>query len=344
MKTLLGALGLCCFLAMPAQAQQSDQAAGDPFGADEGLGGAPNPGPRAARRGAQNQDESAATPSDRGAGDRGTGAEDRQRGFGPEGRGGRGRGPANPMFEAIDADGDGVINERELRRAGAALKALDTDNDGAITLAEVRPPGGPGGPGGGAEGIFGRFDQNSDGKLTADEIPPQMVDRFRGADTNGDGSIDLQEMTALMESGQFGRGGRGGQGGQGFGRGGPGGGFGGNDPQAYMQQFMRSDRNGDGMLTPNELSQQQIAMLRGADADGNSAISQQEFMQAAQQMAERANRFGGGGQGPGGQRFGRQGARPTDRFNGGNDGADAGQAPEGRGFGRGRRGNDAAEE
>ena len=56
----------------------------------------------------------------------------------------------NALFSIIDADGDGVITKRELRKAVAALKKLDLDKDGNITLAEASgtPAGGAaaGGP------------------------------------------------------------------------------------------------------------------------------------------------------------------------------------------------------
>ena len=139
-------------------------------------------------------------------------------------------GPAlNPMFAAIDADGDGVITTKELRKAVAVLKKMDADRDGNITLAEVNAqvmPAGAGGPGvarggqsggrnnfGGPAGFAGRDgfeqgaisqqlmqnDRNGDGRLTPDEVPPQLRGSLRGGDTNGDGTIDAQELQALTQ-------------------------------------------------------------------------------------------------------------------------------------------------
>jgi hypothetical protein len=67
--------------------------------------------------------------------------------------------------------------------------------------------GGPGGMGGMtadsmAEQQMQRYDSNSDGKLSQDEINA-MDDRAKGsaqqADTNGDGEVDLAELTKRME-------------------------------------------------------------------------------------------------------------------------------------------------
>lgn len=137
--------------------------------------------------------------------------------------------PPNPMFAAIDANGDGVITTKELRKAVAALKKMDTDRDGNITLAEVNAqvmPAGVGGPGvgrggqsggrnnfGGPAGFAGRDgfeqqqigqqlmqnDRNGDGRLTPDEVPPQLRNSLRGGDTNGDGTIDDQELQAITQ-------------------------------------------------------------------------------------------------------------------------------------------------
>ena len=54
---------------------------------------------------------------------------------------------------ALDANGDGIIDEQEIANASAALKKLDKNGDGVLTQDELRPPPppqgqrGPHGPG-----------------------------------------------------------------------------------------------------------------------------------------------------------------------------------------------------
>jgi hypothetical protein len=86
---------------------------------------------------------------------------------GPGGPGGQRGGPGGgqrftpPIIAALDANGDGVIDEKEIANASAALKKLDKDGDGKLSREEymgVRPGGfgGPGGPGGqGGPGMRG---------------------------------------------------------------------------------------------------------------------------------------------------------------------------------------------
>ena len=155
----------------------------------------------------------------------------------PEGgRGREGGGPPpmrmNPLFAALDANGDGVIDEAELANAPAALRKLDRNGDGKLTEEEVRPsfegrgPGGPGGregqrgPGGpgergpGARGPGGpggpnpeemvarmmQFDKDGDGKLSKDELPERMIGMLERGDTNKDGFLSREELVALARS------------------------------------------------------------------------------------------------------------------------------------------------
>jgi hypothetical protein len=93
--------------------------------------------------------------------------------------------------------------------------------------------GGPGGPGGRGPGggfnpaqIFTRYDANGDGILSADEIPADRAERWKGADANNDGSLTRAELTSFINQRIAAGGGPGGPGGAG--PGGPGSpGFGG---------------------------------------------------------------------------------------------------------------------
>jgi Ca2+-binding EF-hand superfamily protein len=144
---------------------------------------------------------------------------------------------ANKLFAALDLDGDGIISKAELRKAIVSLKKLDTDNDGQLTMAEcgiatdangqpvadANAAGNPNaagndpnqnaagagvngagntafnGRGNDAMGLFFQLDTNHDGRLTRDEVPPQMMGALAHADLNGDGAIDAAEFAAAAK-------------------------------------------------------------------------------------------------------------------------------------------------
>lgn len=148
-------------------------------------------------------------------------------------RGDRPRPPGNPVLEALDTNGDRVIDADEIKAAATSLAKLDKNGDGKLTEDEVRPmppPGGrgPGGPGG---------------------RPPGRPD---GPGGFGPGGPDGPGR------------GPGRPGGPGDGRGprgerGPGGPDGGRgpagppDPARFVEHAMEFDANGDGMLSREEL-------------------------------------------------------------------------------------------
>jgi hypothetical protein len=67
-------------------------------------------------------------------------------GPGPRGMNGH-RPPPSPLFEALDANHDGVIDANEIANAPAALKTLDKNGDGKLTPDELRPQRPPRGDG-----------------------------------------------------------------------------------------------------------------------------------------------------------------------------------------------------
>jgi hypothetical protein len=152
----------------------------------------------------------------------------------------------NPLFDAIDADADGLLTAEEIAKAAETLKKLDKDADGKISREEARPefqgfggrggfgnrgdgnrgdgegrgPGGPGGAGGGGFGQFSvegfvaeylRRDANADGKLDADELGDRGARMLETSDANGDKVIDKEELTKAAEAirARFSEGGRG---------------------------------------------------------------------------------------------------------------------------------------
>jgi len=118
---------------------------------------------------------------------------------------------------AKDKNKDGKLTPDELtENERQMMQGADQNNDGAIDRQELAAMGnkgnavGPGGnvAGGGnragmgrgneAMGRFFQYDRNGDGRLTADEVPPQAMGMLRGGDLNGDHAIDAAEMQAII--------------------------------------------------------------------------------------------------------------------------------------------------
>lgn len=127
------------------------------------------------------------------------------RGFGGE----RGEGVMarrDAITVALDANNDGVIDEKEIADAPAALKKLDRNADGKLTQDELRPalpmPGqmGPGLGQGSSEETVTRmmqYDKDSDGKLSKEELPERMQSMLERGDANKDGFLTKDELRAL---------------------------------------------------------------------------------------------------------------------------------------------------
>ena len=109
----------------------------------------------------------------------------------------------DPVRAALDTDGDGVLSTAEMSAAPVSLAKLDRNHDGMLSEDELRPAGGRGGggPRGNPEEMYKRLleenDANGDGKLAVTELPERMRQFLGSADTNKDGFISKEEMTAV---------------------------------------------------------------------------------------------------------------------------------------------------
>lgn len=145
-------------------------------------------------------------------------AQDRPSREGGEGREMRGEGRRDfmrvmPLMQALDTNKDGMLSAEEIANAPTALKTLDKNKDGKLTEDELRPPmgGGEGGRGGPArpdpQQLVTRLmanDKNGDGKLSKDELPERMQELMDRADTDKDGALSKEELTAFIEKQQGG--------------------------------------------------------------------------------------------------------------------------------------------
>lgn len=143
--------------------------------------------------------------------------------------------PGGGLFGALDTDRNGELSTAEIVAAGTALLKLDRNGDGKLTPDEVFGPGGPAGggpagrpgvgqPGNGLPpgdpnaarrpgqrgfGLGGQnpeefrqrlkeADTNNDGKVSKEEAPALLKDRFDRIDANSDGFIDEAEIRQML--------------------------------------------------------------------------------------------------------------------------------------------------
>jgi Ca2+-binding EF-hand superfamily protein len=157
----------------------------------------------------------------------------------PAGGFGRGGMMRSPAFLALDVDKDGIISAAELANAPASLKVLD---------------------------------KNGDGKLTEDEVRPQMGGRGGRGGGRGDEPGETQPPSA----------------------------------DELIKSLMAFDKNGDGQLTRDELPERMQGLFDRADADKNGILTADEIRKSAQAAATPS----GAGRGEGREgRGGREGGR-----------------------------------
>lgn len=144
------------FSVSDAFAQRGGRARGGAAQAEDESG--QSTGRRARRSGgaAQSDDSPAAPSAGRGRGGRPGGGQSPAGSVGGQGgRFGTGAGGAtNPLFAALDADGDGVITRAEMEDAIQAFARLDENKDGKLSKEEAGATGGGGHSHGG--GMAGR--------------------------------------------------------------------------------------------------------------------------------------------------------------------------------------------
>lgn len=103
------------------------------------------------------------------------------------------------------------------------------------------------------QAMIQRFDKNGDGVLEIKELPELLQQRLAAADTNKDGKLSVQELeahraTRMEEHGK--------------------------------KKFAALDKNGDGVLTKDEVGDEKWQRIGKADANGDGRVTQDELKQA----------------------------------------------------------------
>lgn len=196
-------------------------------------------------------------------------------GFGGQGGnfgGGGGEGfrpPQHPLEQALDANGDGIIDAKELANAAAVLKSLDRNGDGRLTEDEfrpARPTGGGFGGGAGGPGSKGSFGNQPGGKNYGGP-----ANKAPGSPGGEPGGPDGKKATGSPTS------------------------KGGDD---FVQRLFQNDKNNDGKLTKAELPESLQVVFETADANRDGVIDRQEAAALADRMKARGSTPGTDGKRP----------------------------------------------
>jgi Ca2+-binding EF-hand superfamily protein len=216
---------------------------------------------------------------------------------GPQGGPPLGVGPG--LFRVLDLDADGKLAKAELAKAADTLMKFDKDADGLLAPDELaegfrgslppdfRPPGFPPGDPARFMEMMQRADKNGDGKLTKDEMPERLRDRFDEIDRNKDGMLDKEELGPMGERlrrmreqggatpGLPGR--------PGFGPGSrPGAAINDRNRERVAGLLRDYDKDIDGRISAKEFGESRADEFKGLDANGDGYLSPDELARRGQ--------------------------------------------------------------
>ncbi|MCC1492182.1 EF-hand domain-containing protein [Cognatishimia sp. F0-27] len=125
-----------------------------------------------------------------------------------------------------------------------------------------------GGQGERGAAMFERFDANSDGSVTLDEMNAARDARFAEADADGDGALTVEEIVAFMEAQREERASR-------------------RAARGAERMIERLDSDDNGTLSVEEAGALPMRMFERLDADDDGAVTKAELEAAGDHMRER---------------------------------------------------------
>lgn len=102
------------------------------------------------------------------------------------------------VLQALDLNHDGKLSAEEIKAAPSSLLALDKNGDGQLTVDELteRPQNAGTAPGELVKQLMG-YDKAGKGYLVPEDLPARMQGIFARADSNHDGKLTPEEISAL---------------------------------------------------------------------------------------------------------------------------------------------------
>ncbi|MBT7982059.1 MAG: hypothetical protein HN584_05780 [Akkermansiaceae bacterium] len=137
---------------------------------------------------------------------------------GPEPRPPRSESPGqsqeSSLFQVLDRNRDGKLQQDEIDMAVVILRRMDQNKDGDVSQSEIkslprRPDNAnqrrpdqqnPNQNRSSRRPSLETFDKDEDGKISKEEAPDRLKDRFDEVDKNSDGFLDKEEQAAMFEA------------------------------------------------------------------------------------------------------------------------------------------------